>query len=308
MGMGPPAPTGPSATSARSATHGVRHLLERRGSRRPAPVYAMAQQRSAVDDKDDSSSDNEDVNGLEGSAEDEAGSKLVRRQGTPLPYDSDALKTLLYNAAWRKAEDGSGANSPAGEATARELVRTMDLPLRTGREQSCALLCEQLSSARKVSMDRLEVEYNAQSKILERKGATPEALLARLAAMGAKLLTEMHDEVHSGVIAHLEGLAKQHNELLSIVRGKTDRMIGELIQESKEDLHHRHGWRSAEVAKKLVGAQMAARSAADAEWRHKLQSAMQRERALMEKVSKLTEANLMLTATVTARNADEDCA
>jgi hypothetical protein len=156
-------------------------------------------------------------------------------------------------------------------------------------------------------MDRLEVEYNAQSKILERKGATPESLLARLAATGAKLLTEMHDEVQSGAAAHLACMAKEHKELLSIVRGKTDRMVGELIQESKEDLHNRHGWRSAEVAQKLVGAQMAARSAADAEWRHKLQSAMQRERALMEKVSHLAEANQMLTAAVTARNADEDC-
>ena len=138
-------------------------------------------------------------------------------------------------------------------------------------------------------------------------GVVREALLARLAAAGAKLLTEMHDEVHSGVTAHLARLAKEHKELLSIVRGKADRMVGELIQESKEDLHNRHGWRSAEVAQKLVGAQMAARSAADAEWRHKLQSAMQRERALMEKVTHLEEANQMLTATVTARNADEDC-
>ena len=301
-------------TPARGGAGGIRHLLQRRANtaqRRPAPIYKMAQRAAAEGAADDGSTDNngdvDDKDSAEEPAEDEAQSALVRRQGAPLPYDSVALKTLLYNAAWRKAEDGSGANSPAGEAAAREVVRTLDLPLRKGREDSSAQLYERLHNAQKASMDRLEVEFNAQLKILERNAATPDTLLARLAAAGAKLLTELHDEATDAAAAQLARLAKEQNELLSIVRGKTDRMVGELIQESKEGLHNRHGWRSAEVANKLNGAYMAARSAADAEWRHKLESATRRERALMGEVAHLTEANQMLTRAVTARNADEDC-
>ena len=303
-------------TPARGAgAGGIRHLLQRRANaaqRRPAPIYKMAQRAAAEDAADDGGTDNsgdahDADDSAEGPAENDAQSGLVRRQGAPLPYNSVALKTLLYNAAWRKAEDGSGANAPAGEAAAREVVRTMVLPLRRGREESSTQLCERLTSARKASMDRLEVEFNAQCKILERNAATPDTLLARLAAAGAKLLTELHDEAADAAAEQLARLAKEQNELLSIVRGKTDRMVGELIQESKEGLHNRHGWRSAEVAQKLNGAYMAARSAADAEWRHKLESAMRRERALMGEVAHLTAANQMLTRAVTARNADEDC-
>jgi hypothetical protein len=305
---------------------GVRGLLGRRAAakpaRRPAPVYKMAKQMAAAsaaageggasDGGEGEGADSDRPDGdasAQGSADDddaqEAG--LARRQGPPLPYESEALKTLLYNAAWRKAEDGSGATAPAGEATARELVRTVELPLRKGREGTSKKLCEQLSNARTSALDRLEVEFNAQSKILERKGAPPETLLGRITAACAKLLTELHDEAVAGSDAQLAQLAKEHTELLSIMRGKTDRMVGELIQESKEGLHNRHGWKSAEVAKKLTGAQMAARSAAEADWRHKLEASMNRERALMDKVASLTEANLMLTQCVTARNADEDC-
>lgn len=308
-------------------THGVRHLLGRRANtaeRRPAPIYKIAQRSassSAVAKGGDRSTDGaegthagpgQDVDlsrpdDLDGSAEDDPQTVLFRRQGAPLPYDSEALKTLLYNAAWRKAEDGTGVDAPGGEATSRELVRTLHLPLQNSRERACAQLCELLTDVRKAALDRLEVEYNAQSKILERKSATPESLLARLAAAGAKLLTEMYDETNAGVAAQLAIMAKEHKELLSIVRGKTDRMVGELIQESKQALHNRHGWRSAEVAQKLEGAQMAARSAAEAEWRRKLESAMQRERALMQKVAHLNEANQMLTASLTASNAEEEC-
>ena len=227
---------------------------------------------------------------------------LTRRQGEPLPYDSEALRTLLYNAAWRKAEDGGGA----GEATARELLRTVELPLRLAREGSTRALVEQLAAGKKSALDGLELEFNAQSKILERKAAAPEALLGRVAATAAKLLADQHEEAEAGTQELLARQTKEHAEMLTIVRGKTDRMIGELLHEAKEGLHTRHGWKSAEVAKKLEGAQFAARSAAEAEWRAKLEASMSGEARLMQKVGDLMSANQMLTECVTARNADEN--
>ena len=181
-------------------------------------------------------------------------------------------------------------------------MRTVETPLRLAREGSARALVETLAAGKKSALDGLELEFNAQSKILERKAAAPEALLGRIAASAAKLLADQHEAASAGTQELLARQAKETAEMLSIMRGKTDRMIGELLHEAKEGLHNRHGWKSAEVAKKLEGAQRAARSAAEAEWRAKLEASMSREARLMDKVARLTEANQVKSSSPNPHN------
>eukprot|EP01045_Picozoa_sp_COSAG04_P054558 COSAG04_NODE_24446_length_322_cov_0.461883_1_plen_103_part_10 len=78
--------------------------------------------------------------------------------------------------------------------------------------------------------------------------------------LAAAHLQELRGELQRAAAVLAERLAKEHKELLTVMKAATNRMVGELVDEAKQGLHTRHNWRAAEVVKKLEGAQMAARS------------------------------------------------
>ena len=204
-------------------------------------------------------------------------------RATPLPKGTQELKALLFNAAWRKVED-SEALAPAGDAASKELARLCERPLRTGREKGGAELRASLDGAKASALDRLEREYISSKGVLERGGAEPDVVLGRLAATVAKVIEGLHEEAEGAAAVLAERLAKEHKELLTVMKAATNRMVGELVDEAKQGLHTRHNWRAAEVVKKLEGAQMAARSAAEADCAAELAASAAREAKLEQQL------------------------
>ena len=204
-------------------------------------------------------------------------------RATPLPKGTQELKALLFNAAWRKVED-SEALAPAGDAASKELARLCERPLRTGREKGGAELRASLDGAKASALDRLEREYISSKGVLERGGAEPDVVLGRLAATVAKVIEGLHADAEGAAAVLAARLAKEHKELLTVMKAATNRMVGELVDEAKQGLHTRHNWRAAEVVKKLEGAQMAARSAAEADCAAELAASAAREAKLEQQL------------------------
>ena len=141
-------------------------------------------------------------------------------------------KYLQGNSSWGSPVGKSPRDSPVGKSRTNQSPG--QLAAATGKASA---------------LDRLEREYISSKGVLERGGAEPDVVLGRLAATVAKVIEGLHEEAEGAAAALAERLAKEHKELLTVMKAATNRMVGELVDEAKQGLHTRHNWRAARLRK-----------------------------------------------------------
>jgi hypothetical protein len=200
------------------------------------------------------------------------------------------VRTRLYDAAWRRSEGELGVGAvTAAEAAGHALARLCEPWLRTLSEETGRTQLGAMAQAHSACQERLGKELRAARRQVGRKIAdedTAEAV-AKVLEEGVvstlpSLVRELHAVCEASASELNARLEKEHRMVVSTLRGQSGLLIAELVDGAKDGLQKRHGWKAAEVARKLEAAHMAAHSRARAEFQAELEELRRRDSAAAE--------------------------
>ena len=207
----------------------------------------------------------------------------------PQRANHDSLTKRMYDKAWRRAESDDATLSPPGVAAGSALAGLVLPKMQELLAEGGADLLHAGDAAKAAALDLLDHEFKVWQRGL-RKTDDGEVMLAKIMAEVVRMVGSMHSDNMAASKVLIARLDQGHKEVGQVLRGQAALLVGELVSEAKDKLNARHGWKSAEVTRKLEGARMAARSEAQAEFAAALKAAHEKIESLSRRLVCAEEA------------------
>ena len=183
----------------------------------------------------------------------------------------------LFADAYQKAERGQDADSENG---VKNMVQVCKAPLSELSETVGASIKQQLKDAYKSALDALEAEFE-KGRTLLKGGGGSDVVLGRVTTRLAAVLEDFSAAAFATADESLELIERGHARAVQALEGRAAGVVNEVISTTKDDLQTRHGWKAAQVVKKLAGARMSAKSAHAKEIQQLVHTHAQREAELL---------------------------